>query len=179
MSKNSSPILLIGSLAALIVYLAAPVIRIAFVLGVNGIQAIQWLSGWFIVPILAMVILAVVAMFGSRGSALIASGCTLLLLIVFLLAFKGVATSGNLNALSAQLGQQIGGTFGSAGYGTVATTLAAQLLVSPAWGFYLSCGCLVITFVLLFVTGSSEPRRTASVPVNNTRRDHYHNLYRK
>ena len=178
MSKNSSPILLIGSLVSLIVYLAAPVLRIAFVLGVNGIQAIQWLSAWFLVPIIALICTAIAAVVGGKGGALIAGGGACVVMIIFLLAFKGIATSGNIGVLTSRLGQQVGGTVGNAGYGNMATSLATQLLMNPAWGFYLSAGCTLATFVAAFITGDSANKRTAAGSAHSSKHDSYHNLYR-
>ncbi len=179
MSKQSSPVLLVGSLVSLIVYLVAPVLRIAFVLGVNGIQAIQWLSAWFIVPVIALVLCAVVAVVGGKNSILAVSGATMLLWIVFLIAFKGIAGSGNIGALSGQLGQQVGDTLGNASYGAVATSLATQLLLNPAWGFFLSAGLFLIAFVLQFVLGGQEVSRSAAPSVSSARHSKYSNLYRK
>jgi len=179
MSKNSSPVLLIGSIAALVIYLAAPVLRIAFVLGVNGLQAMQWLSTWFIVPVIFFFAAAVIACVGSKNSAILMSGGTVVLMIVFLLALKDIAASGNLNTLSTHLGQQLGGTPESATYGSIASSLATQLLINPAWGFYLCSGCAVATFVLLFFTENKETKKAPPVSTSHSSHASYHKLYRK
>jgi hypothetical protein len=178
MSKNSSPILLVGSLVSLIVYLVAPVLRIAFVLGVNGIQAIQWLSAWFLVPVIALVCMGIAAVFSGRNGAIIAGGGTSVVMIIFLLAFKGIAASGNIGVLTSQLGQQAGSVLGNAGYGNMATSLATQLLLNPAWGFYLSAGCTLVTFALTFIVGDPAAKRTAAGSAHNSKHESYRNFYR-
>jgi hypothetical protein len=178
MSKNSSPILLVGSLVSLIVYLAAPVLRIAFILGVNGIQAIQWLSAWYLVPVIALICMAIAAVLGGRNGAMIAGGGASVVMILFLLAFKGIATSGNIGVLTSQLGQQAGSALGNAGYGTMATSLTTQLLLNPAWGFYLSAGCTLATFVLTFIVGDPAAKRTAVGSAHSSQQTSYRKFYR-
>ena len=179
MSKQSSPILLIGSLVCLIVYLVTPVLRIAFVIGVNGIQAIQWLSAWFILPVIALVLCAIVAVVGGKSAILGTGGAVALLWIVFLIAFKGIAGGGNIGLLSSQLGQQVGDTLGNASYGAMATNWATQLLLNPAWGFFLSAGLFLVAFVLQFILGGQETSRAAVPTATSARHSRYSDLYRK
>lgn len=182
MSHKPNLILLLAAILSLVFYLAAPIMRLAFVLGVNGMNAIRWLSPWFLLPVIALAVAAAASLTGHKGFCLGSAGAVSLIMLILLLTVKDIAAAGNLGLLTQQLGGNAGSVLGSADTGAFYANVITQILVNPAWGFFVSFAVILIGLVgSLFVTEGSTRRNApgGSARAYSSRQQDYQKLYRK
>lgn len=147
--KKPHAILAIAMLLALILYLFTPVFRIVL-FGVSGLRAIRWLTEWFIVPPILMLLTGAVALVGNKQLSLGASGFLSLVMILFMFLMPDIAKSGNMAFLISQV------TGGSETGAMV--NMAITYIINPAWGFIIA---LVLVLVGTILTAVASPASSA------------------
>ena len=174
MLKKMNPVLALGSLIALVLYIVGPVVAILGLFGVNG-QMCMRLDNLFLIPVALMVISAVVALMPvgpiSSGMGLI----TGILMFIMGLFFKDVV-AGKMDLLMQLLSVDIAQQYSA--YMTVAT----QLLVGMGWGLLGSVLCMLISSIggVLFcaiVESNSRSRYNSSNSSSDS--DDNSGLYRR
>lgn len=166
---------LVASFLALILYLTTPVIRLAYVLGVNGMMCARLLGFVFILPLILLIIVMILSLFPMNHVSSIASFITALYLLIMLI-FIPQAVTGPLANLIAM--GSASGALGSSGILDIAGSLlgvGSALVVRAAWGFYLVlilCIAGAVGGLLLstMAQSSKDTRRSAPTvarPSNN------------
>ena len=180
MTRRFNLFALAGSLAAMIIYLCFPVLRIAFIVGINGMMCTRFLGFLFILPVLLMGLSMLLSLFTdvriSSASAIIAG---LSMLASLLLAPDTIAKYGMGLIQMLGISQEASSMGINSGY----ISMSSTLVVTGAWGLYVAMALCLAGGVLglALTSGSNQQPGTrggngGSRPAS--RPNGYANLYR-
>lgn len=141
--------LLVATLLALIAYLLTPIFRVT-VIGFPGMRAIQLVNFWFLLPVIFMVVVAIISLFGNKALSLGGAAVLSLVMLLFMFMIKDLVKGGNVSGIL--------GSLGTDPTVTTITDLTLTFFINPAWGFILSLVLIVIGLIATAVTpeGSSS-----------------------
>ncbi len=165
---------LAANLIALIVYLVSPIISIAVLFGMNGMQSMRFFGFLFVVPLILMVIVMLLSFYPNNMVSSVASFITVLYLIIMMI-FIPDAVLGKVSDVAKMVA--IGFPFIDEVMKLV--NMGSSLVISASWGLYLTMAlCILGSVGGLALSFMAAPQKTARPAASTTRPTKINNLYR-
>ena len=150
MLEKMNPIQAAGSIIAIILYLVAPVMSLSLIVIVYGIsgQLLMKLDGYFVIPLVLMIVTLVVSMLPAGKMTSVAGIITAVANLILGLCGKSVISS-KLDVLCALLGVDLGN------YGAAAS-MAVSTFLRMGWGMIAGIIILAVAAIAGFVIGGNQ-----------------------